>query len=89
MMNKYIDIYQLEGEYKYPKGDIFNDLSIDTLKILKILNDEDIIKAYEKRIFLLYLECGSLRKTESYCGISYRKIGNVVTDVRKKIIYNL
>jgi len=88
-MNKYINVYDLESEYKYPKGDIFNESPLKILKILKILNNEEIIKSYEKRIFLLYLECGSLRKTEHYCGISYRKIGSVVQVVRKKIIDNL
>ncbi len=84
-----MNIYEIEEEYKYPTIDIFSDYKYDYLKILKLLNDDSIVPEYKRRIFLLYLECGSLRKTQVACGINYRKIGNVVSDVKKIIIMNL
>ena len=84
-----MNIYEIEEEYKYPTIDIFSDYQYDYLKVLKILNDSSIVPDYKRRLFILYLECGSLRKTQHQCGISYRKIGNVVADVKKIIIMNI
>lgn len=89
MNNKNLNIYEIENEYKYPDITIFTEYSNNYLKILKILNDDNLIQMHKRRIFLLYLECGSLRKTQLECGINYRKIGNVVNEVKMIIKNNL
>jgi hypothetical protein len=83
-----IDIYKIESEYCVKDIDVFSDYSEKLLKTLKILNDQNIITPTDKRIFCLYLELGSLRKTGKFMKLSYENIRTVVNDVKNKIKEN-
>lgn len=78
-----INIYSLEDEYLRILDPLFEDDRL--LKIKTILNNPTIIKPYERRIFLVYLETGSLRKAEEVCKVSHTHINNICKRVIKKI----
>lgn len=80
-----VDIYDIEAEYVPLSSPIWveNELGY---KVATLLNNPLIIAPMDKRIFLLYLEMGSLRKVEAVCGISHKTVNIIVHRVRKKIL---
>jgi len=76
-------IYDLEDDYKDDKS-IWRKETVGQ-QLLSIINDPTIIDPLDKRIFILYLEMGSLRKTEAICGISHRSVQIIVNKVKNKI----
>lgn len=86
-MSRRIDIYQIEEDFLINKEDtIWMDERL--LGIRDILNNSELVKPYERRIFLLYLEMGSLRKAEAVCGISHKNINEIYHRVRNIILEN-
>lgn len=91
-----INIYEIEKDYEQ---DDIEDLWVDDFRIYnikRILNNASIVPILDKRIFLLYLEMGSLRKTEAVCGIShvtineiYRRTLNIINNELKKYNYGI
>lgn len=80
-----VNIYEIEKDYE---EDNIEDLWVDDYRIYytkKILNNPELVPSLDRRIFLLYLERGSLRKTEAVCGISHKTINEIYHRTRNTI----
>lgn len=47
------------------------------------------LSEYERRLFLIYVDSGSLRQTSKVFNCSYSKIWYIIKDIREKIINEL
>lgn len=82
------DDYILEKKTleQFNKDYIYNSKSLaDDVKYV-IMNK---LEEWEKRLFLIYIETGSLRETGKVFHCSYSKIHYVVRDIKAKIIEEL
>ncbi len=91
------DTHLLEDKYYNPdffgmsekRGHVWHDgeeydFSIDEL-IESVETELEKMHWYDKGLFLTYLECGSLRKTEARVNIPYSSVNNTVNKVRNYI----
>lgn len=67
---------QFNNNVKYSDVD---DIELYKYVILNKLNEVD------RRIILLYAECGNLRDTAKYLGVSFTKLSYVIRNIRRKI----
>lgn len=81
-----INIYELENTYSNIPYDIMDETNDKYLFTIKVLNDTRIICDADKRIFLLYLACGSSRKSAKHIDLKYRQIAYIVKKVKNKIL---
>ena len=74
------NIYDLEKDFEYiPTA--FDETNLTMLK--QIMHQQ--LTDYERRIFILYLNYGSCRKTEAVCNIKFRQIAVIVKTAKQKI----
>ena len=85
---KEINIYEIEKEYENVSETLWVDDN-RMYRVKSILNDGSVISKLDKRIFLLYLEMGSLRKAANVCGISHKTINEIYHKVKNIIIDKL
>lgn len=71
---------------QFNKDYIYNSKSMaDDVKYV-IMNK---LEEYERRLFLIYVDSGSLRQTSKVFNCSYSKIWYIIKDIREKIINEL
>ena len=84
MAYNYGYIERING-YEY---DIESDIEFET-KLQKVKENLDKLFWYDKKIFELYIEFGSLRKVSAKTGIKYGAIHQTVTKVKKQLNENI
>lgn len=75
----------IEAEYTDSAG-VFDDSDLRVLSCkaaLRALSDAD------RRLFVLYVETGSVRKLSEILGVSKSTVQNRVKDIRKRILKNM
>lgn len=76
---------RIEAEYTESAG-IFDESdshALDCKAALRALSDAD------RRLFVLYVETGSVRKLSEILGVSKSTVQNRVKDIRKRILKNM
>lgn len=74
---------KFDSELDYDKS---VDELLDSIEgILNKIEDSEARGWYKRRLFKLYLDCGSLRKVEKEVGINYSSVYLTVKEVKEKI----
>lgn len=81
-----MDIYKIELDYSKKQLDEFSDFDIRVIKILNVLNNEELISPTQKRIFCLYLETNSMREVGRKLKISREKVRKIIVEIKNKIL---
>ena len=81
-----MDIYKIELDYNIKQFDVFSEIDTRVIKILNVLNNEELITPTQKRIFCLYLETNSMREVGRTLKISREKVRKIIVEIKNKIL---
>ena len=77
--------FNIKQDYDHSTDELIERIEV----ILSEIATEDTRGWYKKRLFDVYLECGSLRKVEEAVGIDHSSVYLTVKEVKQKIIQRL
>lgn len=83
LWRKFVDV---KKDYPYDPG-IFNEEDARVRRVKQIIHTE--LSPVDRIIFLLYVDCGSLRKLGRRFGVSYNTIAKDVRRIKKQILESL